>query len=114
MRSMVATYSRATCSLRTRSLCTVLCALLCVSSACALAEQPTLAISEIRQQTESGWHETYAAYGRTITVDIPIATPDVTALPILRVGFVPKLSDEAAAPLKEGMEFLLWDSVWTH
>lgn len=91
-----------------------LCMALGASHACAHAEQPTLSITELRQQTESGWHETYEAHGRSITVDIPIATPDVTALPILRVGFVPKISEEAAAPLKEGMETLLWNSVWMH
>ena len=131
MRSIVKTRSRAACGLRTRrlrthrrrvchSLCAALCALLCISGVCAIAEangsahHPTLSVADVRQQTESGWHETYEAHGRTITVDVPIATPDVTAFPILRVDFVPKLSEEAAAPFKVGMEYLLWDSVWTH
>ncbi|MDD3411765.1 MAG: hypothetical protein PHY12_13255, partial [Eubacteriales bacterium] len=97
-----------------KAITAVLCALLCLTGSCALAKRPSLTIADIRRQTESGWHETYEAHGRSITVDIPLVTPDAAAMPILCVGFAPKLSDEAAAPLKEGMETLLWDSVWTH
>lgn len=92
----------------------LLCVMLLACSARVLAEQPTLTVSELRRQTEFGWHQTYEAHGRTIAVDIPLITPDVTELPILSVGFMPTLSDEAVTPLKEGMEFLMWDTDWTH
>ena len=63
----------------------LLCVCLCQVVVCAYAEQPTLSITELRQQTEVGWHETYEAHGRTVTVDIPVQVPDVDTCPILTI-----------------------------
>lgn len=42
-------------------------------------------VCDIYEQAASGWHQTYDAYGRTITVDIPIQVPDVDTFPVVTV-----------------------------
>ena len=44
-------------------------------------------IADIHEETKDGWHETYEAHGRTITVDVDIEVPDVLAVPIIRIGY---------------------------
>ena len=63
-------------------------------------------VGDIREETKDGWHETYEAHGRTITVDIPVNVPEVDFFPVLRVnkapavpkqqldGYEPVLNDE--------------------
>ena len=43
-------------------------------------------ISDIREETKDGWHETYEAHGRTITVDSEIHVPTVDKTPVVRAG----------------------------
>lgn len=49
----------------------------------AAAAQERYTVSDLRRQAASGWHRTYEANGRTITVDIPISVPAVEVLPVL-------------------------------
>ncbi len=44
-----------------------------------------VSVKELGSQAETGWRETYEAYGRTIAVDIPVTLPKVNAFPVLRV-----------------------------
>ncbi len=53
-----------------------------LASAQALAEQPALSISDVYHQAQTGWHQSYpTARGETVTVDIDIAVPAVSAFP---------------------------------
>ncbi len=42
-------------------------------------------ILELREEAQDGWHQSYQAHGRTITVDVPVSVPKAEALPVLRV-----------------------------
>lgn len=44
-----------------------------LSNACVATAQTTVPIAEIKKEVEGGWHKTYEAHGRTITVDIDIS-----------------------------------------
>lgn len=63
----------------------------------ASAATPNLTISQVRDETTAGWHETYEAHGRTIIVDIDIQLPDVDALPVLRIRKKPAVDASFAA-----------------
>jgi hypothetical protein len=45
--------------------------------------------ADLRAETEAGWHRTYEAYGRTVTVDIPVQVPDVDALASITATLLP-------------------------
>ena len=45
----------------------------------ASAEHFTL--PEIRQQAQQGWHQTYEAHGRSITVEVAIEVPEAAFFP---------------------------------
>lgn len=62
-----------------------------LSNACVATAQTTVPIAEIKKEVEGGWHKTYEAHGRTITVDIDIDVPDVQAVPIIRTTYPPEL-----------------------
>ena len=48
----------------------------------AFADQPTLSISDIYHQAQSGWHQSYdTARGETVTVDIDVIVPAISAFP---------------------------------
>ena len=48
----------------------------------AFADQPTLSISDIYHQAQSGWHQSYdTARGETVAVDIDVIVPAVSAFP---------------------------------
>ncbi len=48
----------------------------------AFADQPTLSISDIYAQAQSGWHQSYdTEREETVTVDIDIVVPDVPVFP---------------------------------
>ena len=49
-------------------------------------------INDIRDEVKEGWHQTYEAHGRTIVVNIEIDIPDVSTVPVIRVGFPPPLT----------------------
>jgi len=52
------------------------------ASAQAFADQPTLSIADVYRQAQTGWHRSYpTARGETVSVDIDIAVPDVSAFP---------------------------------
>lgn len=55
--------------------------LLCLST--AQAESPTRTLADLRAETADGWHQTYEAHGRTITVDIPVQVPETDAIAAL-------------------------------
>ena len=42
-----------------------------------------ITITELREQAAQGWHQTYEAHGRTISVDVQPHVPEVTAFPVL-------------------------------
>ena len=44
-----------------------------------------VSITDLQKEVAAGWHETYQAHGRTITVDIPIIIPNVGFFPVLRI-----------------------------
>ncbi len=52
-----------------------------------------VSITELQKEAAAGWHETYQAHGRTITVDIPIIVPNVGAFPVLRVEKQPAVQN---------------------
>ena len=54
-------------------------------TASALAE-PTLTVSEVREQAAAGWRQTYTAYDRTIAIDLEAVIPEVDAVPVLRIA----------------------------
>lgn len=51
----------------------------------ASAEHFTL--PEIRQQAQQGWHQTYEAHGRSITVEVAIEVPEAAFFPAFRAGW---------------------------
>ena len=60
----------------------VCCLAVALASAQAFADQPALSIADVYQQAQTGWHQSYhTARGETVTVDIDIAVPDVSAFP---------------------------------
>ena len=68
-----------------------LCACLCLSSVCALAQPRYQTITDLREQTPARWTQTYEAHGRVINIDVPIRIPNVSSVPIVRVGFATDL-----------------------
>jgi len=55
-------------------------------SGAALAQE-YYTLPEVREQAAKGWHETYEAYGREITVDVEARVPDVEKVPVERLEF---------------------------
>lgn len=51
-----------------------------MTGSCALAAPSSCTLSDLALQTSSGWHKTYEACGRTISVNIPIQLPDAEFL----------------------------------
>ena len=51
-------------------------------------------IGDLREEVKAGWHETYQAYGRTVSVNIPVIVPEVQLFPVLKVRKVPAVPDE--------------------
>lgn len=60
---------------------------------CARADSPQYTLSQVREQAQAGWHETYQAYGRTIVADIPIQVPQGEKFPALAAGLMPALTE---------------------
>jgi len=60
-----------------------------------------VSITDLILEAEAGWHETYQAHGRTITVDIPVIIPKVDSFPIFRVEKQPAV----ASGLLEGFDY---------
>lgn len=50
---------------------------------CAALAEAINTVSDIAQQAAFGWHQTYQAHGRTITVNIDIQVPNVETMPVL-------------------------------
>ena len=67
----------------------ILLVLIAVGSASA-ANRVT--INNIREEVRGGWRQTYEAHGRKIVVDVEIDIPDVSIIPVVRVGFPPQLT----------------------
>ena len=60
-----------------------------------------VSITDLIFDAEAGWHETYQAHGRTITVDIPVTIPKVDSFPIFRVEKQPAVPNG----LLEGFDY---------
>lgn len=88
----------------TRRLCVPLLLILLLPLAGQAKSYHTL--PEIRRQAEVGWHQTYQAHGRTITVDIPIEVPEADRFPVLTASLMPH-SDKVQKP-QSGM----WERVF--
>ena len=98
--------------IKTRGLLLALAILLAGSG--AVSAQST-DIAQIREQAAQGWHQTYEAYGRTITVDIPIQVPDADQYPVLSATYTPQLttpvvSDWPGATVYQDIDFFRLDS----
>ncbi len=83
------------------------------------AAQPAAAdaatVMQMHAQAAQGWHQTYTAYGRTVTVDIPVQVPDVETLPVLRADAAaaaqtPPVTDWPDAALFQEPGFFRLDS----
>ena len=59
---------------------TVLCGALTFSMPAMAETNVYYSIADLKAQTADGWHQTYEAHGRTITVDVPVQVPDVEEL----------------------------------
>lgn len=60
----------------------ICCLAVVLISSQAFADQPTLSISDIYHQAQSGWHQSYdTARGETVAVDIDVIVPAVSAFP---------------------------------
>ena len=58
------------------------CLAVVLASTQAFADQPTLSISDVYHQAQTGWHQSYhTTRGETVTVDIDIAVPNVSTFP---------------------------------
>ena len=90
---------------------------------CALgaADNTLHTVQEVRTQAEPGWHQTYQAHGRTVTVDIPIQVPDADAFPAIEAVPMPGLDSMPVTDsrgYRQGDEkffneagFFRWDSM---
>lgn len=59
---------------------------LCALAITAHAASPYVSIAELREEVRSGWHQTYQAHGREITIALDeILIPEVDAVPVLTV-----------------------------
>lgn len=71
-------------------------AVLILGAACTAqagaADAKRYTVQEILGQAAAGWHQTYQAYGRTVTVDIPVQVPYAAVFPALRAEPMPALS----------------------
>lgn len=77
---------------RIKALSIILVAVLLVSlGAMPACAADMVSIADIREETKDGWHQTYEAHGRSITIDVDIQVPDIQSVPILSVGFSPAL-----------------------
>lgn len=45
-----------------------------------------ISVQQAKDPALAGWHQTYDAHGRTITIDADILIPDVDAIPILKIA----------------------------
>ena len=70
--------------------CLFLALLLPIAMGSATAESSNTP-AQLREQAVQGWHQTYEAYGRTVTVDIPIQVPDTDQYPVLEAAYMPQL-----------------------
>lgn len=74
-------------------------------------------ITEVRKQAAAGWHKSYQAHGRTITVDIDIRVPDVDTLPVLRArplapsSLAPETADDGSVQEYEIGNALIYDNL---
>ncbi len=66
-------------------------------SVTAFAETPAYSVQELKDQTQSGWHQVYTAHGRTIAIDIDIEVPDVDAAPVLKAILHPPIGEPQAS-----------------
>ncbi len=62
----------------------------------ALATQ-NVTLADIREEAKDGWHQTYEAHGRTITVDLDILVPLADTVPVLKLELAPQPDDAALA-----------------
>lgn len=75
---------RYVCQLK-RLLLILLLTTLCMSQ--AIGETKYVSMAQLKGETAAGWHETYEAHGRTISVDVSVRLPEGNALPIVEVAF---------------------------
>ena len=90
-------------------------ALVALLAAAGAAPAQSADITQIREHAAQGWHQTYEAYGRTITVDIPIQVPDADQYPVLSATFTPQLtkpvvSDWPSPTVYQDIDFFRLDS----
>jgi len=65
--------------------------LLCTAPATAApADDLHVSVAQLYEQASEGWHETYEAYGRTVTVDLPVQVPQTDTLPALTAVLMPR------------------------
>ena len=69
-----------------RHLGLMVCAIACLLTTGASAQE-YYTIEQVREQAALGWHETYEAYGREISVDVDPYVPDVDKVPLERLEF---------------------------
>ncbi|MEG1196306.1 MAG: hypothetical protein RSE58_12050 [Clostridia bacterium] len=53
--------------------------------------QGLVTIDEIKKDALLGWHKTYEVNGNCISADIEIGVPEISAVPIVRIGYPPEL-----------------------
>lgn len=54
--------------------------------------------AQVRELAALGWHQTYEAYERSITVDIPIQVPGTNRYPVLKAAYMPPIN---SAPVSD-------------
>ncbi len=74
-----------------------------VSAQSAPAKTDAVTLNQLWEQTAEGWHATYEAFGRTVTVDIPVQVPQTDAFPALTAVEMPP---SGSAPFNDGDEML--------
>lgn len=75
------------------------------------AKAQSLGIRELAAEAAGGWHRTYQAHGRSITVDIPVQVPQVDRFPLLHASrmpasaVVPRSAANKWAEIEDGIVF---------
>lgn len=68
------------------------CLALALLLAAGTATAQETGIAQLREQAAKGWHQSYEACGRTVSVDIPIQLPDADRYPVLTTAYTPMLA----------------------
>ncbi|MEG0513313.1 MAG: hypothetical protein RR653_11440, partial [Clostridia bacterium] len=53
--------------------------------------QGLVTIDEIKKDALLGWHKAYEVNGKCISADIEIGVPEISVVPIVRIGYPPEL-----------------------